>query len=291
MSTSRSARTPGRGPADRARLAAALREARHRSGLTGTQAGTQAGMSHSKVSKIERGFLLPSVADVEALSRVYKLPKRDRDHLLALVQGLRREQSTRVILPRGMAEQQRRIGQLEASCTLIRGYQPVLVDGLLQTDAYMRLVFGVPGAPPVTDDDITAASHARRDRQRLLDDESKRFELVMTEGAIRWQAGSAALMVEQTEAIAEAAKRPNMRLGIIPWTAPVDIFPPQGFHIYDEDAVIIGTLTGAATLTSPGDVAMYLDEFAEIERLAAFGDEAQEHLARIAAEYRQLESA
>jgi len=80
-----------------------------------------------------------------------------------------------------------------------------------------------------------------------------------------------------------------MRLGIIPWTTPVDIFPPQGFHIYDDDAVIIGTLTGMVTMTAPGDIATYHEEFSQIERLAVFGDEVRDHLARIADDYRRLE--
>jgi len=188
----------GHGPADRARLAAALRESRRRTGLTGTQAGTQASVSHSKVSKIERGFLLPSVDDVAALCRAYKITGPERRELITLATGLRQEQSARVILARGVAENQRRIGQLEAASTLIRGFQPVLVDGLLQTEAYMRLVFGVPGTAVTSEDEVAAATEARRERQRMLDDEARRFELIMSEGAIRWHAGSGSLMAEQT---------------------------------------------------------------------------------------------
>jgi len=155
-------------------------------------------MSHSKVSKIERGFLLPSVDDVAALCRAYKITGPERRELITLATGLRQEQSARVILARGVAENQRRIGQLEAASTLIRGFQPVLVDGLLQTEAYMRLVFGLPGIAVTSEDEVDAATEARRERQRMLDDEARRFELIMSEGAIRWHAGSGSLMAEQT---------------------------------------------------------------------------------------------
>jgi transcriptional regulator with XRE-family HTH domain len=280
----------GRGPGDRTRLAATLREARHKAGLTGTVAGERAGMSHSKVSKIERGFLLPSVDDVAALCHAYGITENERGDLIALAEGLRLEASAKVILSRGIAEMQRRIGQLEAASTLIRGFQPTIVDGLLQTEAYMRLVFGVSGPQAVSEQEADSAVRARLDRQRLLDDETKQFVLIMSEGALRWQAGSPTLMAEQAEAIAAATKRPNLRFGIIPWTTSVDRFPIHGFHVYDEDAVIVGTLTATATITGAADIATYLDQFAAIEGLATFGDAAREHLARVADEYRQLET-
>jgi transcriptional regulator with XRE-family HTH domain len=278
----------GRGPADRARLANALREARHRARLSGVETGKRAGVSHSKVSKIERGFLLPSVDDVSALCRVYDLVGHDRDELLALATGLREEASAKVILARGVAEMQRRIGQLEEASSLIRGFQPTIIDGLLQTDSYMRLVFGIPGSQAVPPEEADAAAAARLGRQRLLADASKRFELILTEGALRWMAGSAALMTEQVEATAQAAQRPNVRLGIIPWTTPVELFPLHGFHIYDDDAVIVGTITAAATMTGAADIAAYTELFKALERSAAYGDALQEHLAGIAGEYQQL---
>jgi hypothetical protein len=141
----------------------------------------------------------------------------------------------------------------------------------------------------VSEEETDSAVRARLDRQRVLDDETKQFVLIMSEGALRWQAGSPALMAEQAEAIAAATKRPNMRFGIIPWTTPVDRFPIHGFHVYDEDAVIVGTLTATATITGTADIATYLEQFAALETFATFDDDARDHLARIRNEYRQLE--
>ncbi|MFI9553164.1 helix-turn-helix domain-containing protein [Nonomuraea endophytica] len=284
------ARSAGRGPGDRIRLAQTMREARRRLGLSGAEAGRRAAMSQSKVSKIERGFLLPSLDDVEVLSRVYELPADERDELVALVVGLREEASARVILARGVAEMQRKIGQLEASATLIRSFQPTMVIGLLQTSAYMRYVFGMPVSPEVSAEEVVAAVSAREARQRVLDDRSKQFVLIMTEGSLRWHVGSACVMKEQVEAIAETAKRPNVRVGIIPWTTPVQLFPRHGFHLYDADAVIVGTETATATMTGAADVTTYIELFDALEMLALFGDAAQEHFARIANEYCALAS-
>ncbi|GAA3551092.1 hypothetical protein GCM10022419_034230 [Nonomuraea rosea] len=277
--------TPGRGPGGRQRLAQALREARHRADLSGMEAGRRAGMGQSKISKIERGTLLPSVSDVELLCRVYEVHEETRVELLVLISGLREEAKARIVLARGASTMQRRIGQLEDSATLFRSFQPTMVIGLLQTSAYMQVVFSRRVEP------VEAAKTvvARESRQRVLGNPDKQFVMVMTEGALRWQAGSAEIMVEQIEAIIEASTSfPNLHIGIIPWTTPVRVFPMHGFHIYDEDAVGFGSAMAAATVTGASDIATFVDLFKAIEAVAAFGDEALEHLGRIADDYRSL---
>lgn len=255
--------------------------------LSGTEAGRRAGMSQSKLSKIERRFLLPSVEDVEALCRVYEIPGEDRDELLALVVGLREEARTRVILARGVAEMQRKIGQLEESAKVIRSFQPTMVIGLLQIPAYMRYVFGIPDSRALSQDEVDEAAAAREARQQVLANPTKEFVLIMTEGSLRWQVGSPQLMAKQAEAIA-AVDLPNVRVGIVPWTTANDRFPLHGFHLYDDDAVIVGTETATATITGPADVATYVELFAALESRAAFGDEAREHFLRVAEEYRSI---
>jgi hypothetical protein len=245
-------------------------------------------MSQSKISKIERGFLLPSTDDVAALCGVYNVSVEDRDALVALTVGLREEASAKLILARGVAETQQRIGHLEVSASLIRSFQPAMVIGLLQTVPYMRCVFGTPDAHALSVEDVDEATQARTLRQRMLDDKSKQFVLIMTEGALRWQADSPTVMADQVRAIAQAAKQPNVHIGIIPWTTPVRFFPRHGFHLYDEDAVTVGTETATATITGPADIATYIELFHTLKRTASFGDAAQEHLTRIAADYEQL---
>jgi len=139
-------------------------------------------MSQSKISKIERGFLLPSVDDVDALCRIYDVADDERAGLLALVNGLRSEASTRVILARGAAEFQRRIGQLEESASLIRAYEPAMVIGLLQTPAYMRCVFSTPDSQALSAQHVADSVTARLSRQVALRDESTQFVLIMAEG-------------------------------------------------------------------------------------------------------------
>ena len=49
--------------------------------------------------------------------------------------------------------------------------------------------------------------------------------LLMSEGALRWQAGSPEVMLEQIAAISAAIDLPNVDVGIIPFSAPRDVLP------------------------------------------------------------------
>ncbi|MGH3714735.1 MAG: helix-turn-helix domain-containing protein [Micromonosporaceae bacterium] len=291
--TGRVSRSVGRGPTDRGRLARALAEARRSAGIAGADAGRRAGMSQSKVSKVERGFLLPTVDDVRKLCQAYAVGEELREELLALAADLRAEASARVILARGVAEMQRRIALLESSATTIRSFQPAMIIGLLQTPAYAQCVFSSArdtDAAAADRDSKADAVTARLDRQVVLRDQSKQFILIMTEGALRWHACSAVLMAEQIEAIVEASRLPNVAIGLIPWTTPVRLFPRHGFHLYDDDATVVGTETATATITGHADVLTYLELFRALEDVAVFDDHAREHFGRIAKEYRQLGS-
>lgn len=269
-----------------ARLAAELRELRTAAGLGGIEAGRRAGISQSKISKIENQALRPSPDDVRTLCQVYGVPPERARDLARLADSLRSEtvEPRRVTLSRGAHNMQQRIRRLEASASLLRSFQPCMVIGLLQTEAYARLVFGVSSSGP----DIDRAVAARLDRQATLREQVPHAVLIMTEGALRWQAGSPQVMIEQLDAIAAAAERPNVDVGIIPYTTPVTVFPRHGFHLYDSDAVIIGTETGTATIVDNEGIASYEQLFARLEQHAATGDAARAVLARVADDYRKL---
>ncbi|MER6509948.1 helix-turn-helix transcriptional regulator [Nonomuraea sp. NPDC001636] len=55
------------------RLAAQLRDAREKIGLSQKEAGAQAGIAQATINDIERALAVPSAQSLEALSSVYKL--------------------------------------------------------------------------------------------------------------------------------------------------------------------------------------------------------------------------
>jgi transcriptional regulator with XRE-family HTH domain len=276
--------TPEHAQQEREKFSALLRRLRADAGLTSSAAATRAGFSQSKLSKIENGTLLPREADVRALCRAYQAPAPQRNEAVDLARRLRNEiDSARVILQRGAYRKQQQIGRIESGTTLFRDFQPTYVLGLLQTPAYMRRVFG-----SLPTDDADRAVEARVARQRVLQDTTRQFDLIMTEGALRWRAGPSELMIAQLDHIAHMATMPNVQVGVIPWTAEVNVFPGHAFHMYDDRLVIVGTVSATATIRDPRDIALYEDLFRELKALAAYGDDADAELRRVRLAYEQL---
>jgi hypothetical protein len=182
----------------------------------------------------------------------------------------------RVILQGGAHHFQQRIARLEQTSGLVRSFQATTMLGVLQTQAYASLIFG-------DDDPESVAVRMARGRQL----ESGEWQLVMTEGALRWTAGGPDVMAEQLKRVSEISRRPNVRLGIIGFGTPARVFPGEAFHIYDDRAVMVGIETGSTIMEKPQHVAAYIDLFDELAKLAVYDDEARVILDGIAEEYRQ----
>lgn len=252
--------------------------------MTGTATARATGMSQSKLSKIENGMLLPSVTDVERLVAELAATRETRVELVELARSLHAEAETRrVVLHRGAHRHQQTISRVEARAATSRFFQTNQVPSLLQSESYLRVVLAT--MPPQEQEAAVAALRIRRAR---LDDLAKQFVFLLTESALRWRMGSAELMCEQIDHLAATLRRPNVRLGVVPWTADANLVALHGFHVYDERVVTVSVLTGNATITDPLDVREYLSLFGRLERLAVRGEELQGLLARISEDHRRL---
>lgn len=242
-------------------------------------------MSQSKLSKLENCRLLPNIADIKTLCDVYGVRPADREELIQLVLGVREaRQQSKVVVADGAAQQHQTFLRVETSAKLQRGFQPAMIVGALQTEAYARVVLGQVYAGP----DLDRAVAKRMSRASALDDSSRQFVFIFTEGALRWHAGSAEIMVEQIEALVTASRRDNVRIGVIPWTTPVGVFCTHAFQVWDTVAVTVGNDVRTDPLIEPEDVETYGETFARLEAVASFDDGARRELARIASEYRLL---
>ncbi|WP_089958107.1 helix-turn-helix domain-containing protein [Lentzea xinjiangensis] len=275
---------PERSRLARERLSRELRRLRTEAKMTGTATARATGMSQSKLSKIENGMLLPSVADVERLVVELAAARETRIELVELARSLHAEAETRrVVLHRGAHRHQQTISRVEARASTSRFFQVNLVPSLLQSEAYLRIVLGT--MPPSEQEAAVAALRIRRSR---MDDLAKQFVFVLSESALRWRMGSPEQMAEQIEHLATMQRRPNVRLGVVPWSADANVVALHGFHIYDERTVTVSVLTGNATITDPLDVREYLALFGKLERMAVRGEELQALLKRVAEDHRRL---
>jgi transcriptional regulator with XRE-family HTH domain len=268
-------------------LAATLKQLRHAAKLSSPVAGKQLRRTQSWVSHRENGVVVPTHDDLDELLMLYGAPAATRRHLHALVRDLRDDPNppARLTLRRA-GDMQARYGRIEAASRRIGGFAPILVPGLLQTEAYMRVVFGSGDDMPAGQ--RSAAITERLARARLLEEPGREFVFVIAEGALRWCLGDPWLMAEQLKRLIEVADWPTVRLGVIPWITAVRVAPTHAFQVYDRRAATVGTLTATAFLTNPHDVGPYLALFADLEAAATFGEDARAMIAEIAGDYRTL---
>jgi transcriptional regulator with XRE-family HTH domain len=264
-----------------------LRELREKTGMSGSKAAQQAGLSQSRISRIEAGRFLPTEEEITKLADLYRAPAATRRRLLQVVKDLRTEEApARVVLQRGAWRLQRRIASIEENAAEISGFANNIVPGLLQTPDYARAVFADGGDLSAEDQDRAVAERVAR--SAILEAGQRTITIIMTEGALRWHAGSPQIMVEQLERLARLATGERVQVGVIPWTQPAGTFPLHGFTMYDRRVVVIGTRSATAFITDEHDVAAYRSLFDELEGLAAFAEDAARIISDIADGYRQL---
>jgi hypothetical protein len=178
---------------------------------------------------------------------------------------------------------QQRIGKIEQASELVRSFTPTIVDGLLQIPEYIRAI----GTRSLAGEELDTFVASRVERQQILDS-GRQFQKIITEGALCWHVGSPRVMTAQMEHLIEATHRPNLLLGIIPWTTPVFSPALHCFTIFDHRAVIVGTETATAIITDAYDVADYSKRHTFYAQYAVTGDLARTLLNRLADDYRAL---
>lgn len=265
-------------------LSTLLRQLRADATLSGVEAARRAGYSQPKISRFETARQVPTADEVRTLCRVYGAPPEARDRLLELAIDLTAGTlRSRAVLSHGARYMQQRIGKIEQASELVRSFTPTIVAGLLQTADYVRAI----GSRDMSDEELESFVASRTARQQILDTD-RQFQFVITEGALRWHVGSPQIMAAQLEHLIEASHRPNLRLGVIPWTTPVHTPALHCFTVFDDRAVIVGTETATAIITDLADIADYDHRHTFYSQLAVLGAPARAVLARLADEYREL---
>ncbi|BCJ53508.1 transcriptional regulator [Actinoplanes sp. NBRC 14428] len=264
MTTGTQEEAPNSGPTVlRILLGAQLRRLREGKGISREDAGYEIRASGSKISRMELGRVSFKERDVADLLSLYGVKDAaEREALL----GLARQANNPGwwhhfgdIMPSWF---QSYLG-LEAAASLIRTYEIQFVPGLLQTPEYARAVIML-GHAGATADEIDRRVELRRQRQQLLDRaEAPQLWAVIDEAVLRRPIGGPDVMRGQIEALIEAAKRPNVRLQIIPFHAGGHAAAGGPFAIlrFPEpelpDVVYVEQLTSAIYLDKRDDVDHY----------------------------------
>jgi transcriptional regulator with XRE-family HTH domain len=242
-----------------------LQALREKADLSYDQAAEAIYSSSYTIRRMERaeGGLKPLT--VKSLLMAYGITDvREIDAFLALARDASRPgwwHSYNDVLPAWF----RTLIGLEEAASLIRGYDPQSIPGLLQTPDYARASVAT-GFPDATDEETARRVELRLARQHILKrPDPPRLWLVIDETALRRPSATTGpeVMRAQLSALIEAAQRPNVTLQVLPFAAglhpamygPVRIFRFDG---HDQPDIVYGeSMTSAWYLDKPDETALY----------------------------------
>ena len=200
----------------RRRLRLELRRARDAAQLRQAEVAHAMDWSPSKLIRIERGDVSVSTNDLRALLSHYGVEDNDRvKELLELARSARGasfyDQFSDLLKP-GFKEYL----AYEASASVIRQYDTVLVSGLLQIEEYGRAI--LEHMVGLGADRVDKAWAVRQHRQEAVDRKNPPEMLfVQDEAALRRHVGRGRVMLKQLNQMRVLATEPNITIQIIPF--------------------------------------------------------------------------
>ncbi|MEV1240780.1 helix-turn-helix transcriptional regulator [Nonomuraea sp. NPDC049750] len=245
----------------RRRLASELRRLRTERDLAMQTVADRMEMTAASLSRIETGRRGIKPRDLRALLGLYEVPEADQEALLDLAREARQkgwwQQYGNVL----STEYATLIG-LEAEASTIRNYEQALVPGLLQTEAYTRAVTTV-FRPADSPEEIDRLVSVRLKRQERLDDSAFELSVILGEAVLRQSIGTPAIMAEQLSRLAEASRKPNVMVQVLPFRAGAHPALTGSFSLVgfpassDMDVVYLENMTSAVYLEEAPGVRSY----------------------------------
>ncbi|NKZ04001.1 helix-turn-helix domain-containing protein [Actinomadura latina] len=178
---------------------------------------------------------------------------------------------------------------LEGDASRIREFEPQVVPGLLQTEAYTQAIFSAYA--PVQEQPVRAgALGLRMARQRILSEPAIPVAWVIGEAALRTPIGGRRVMKEQFRKILEVTSAAHLDLRILPLAAGSHPGLDGTFSILDigrDDAmkvVAVHSLVRSWFVDDPADVSYYERVHEVLASLALPKEDSRALVERIACE-------
>ena len=244
----------------RRRLSTELRRLREEAGLSSTEVARRLEWSAGKLTRLERNEgKRPDPRDVRDLCEIYKTDETLRDYLTQLARDGRMRGWWDPYHSMLSEELSTYIG-LEAEAAMVLSFEPLMVPGLFQTEAYARAI--IQGGPAeIADDEVDTRVDIRMRRQKALyEDPALRVVAVMDEAVLHRQVGSDEIMAAQMYHLRSLARLPRVTLHVIPFAAGAHASMTTSFHILqfpeptDTDAVYVDLLAGEIFMEEPAEV-------------------------------------
>jgi hypothetical protein len=140
----------------------------------------------------------------------------------------------------------------------------------------------------ITPETIGPLIAAKLRRQAILYEGGRQVVHVLGEAVLRTRVGRVTVetMRGQLEHLAETATMPGHELGVVPFAVASPVAPASGFMLYDNDLVVVETLSGRLNISDPEIIARYARWLELFRQASVTGAEAAEMCRQTAAELR-----
>jgi transcriptional regulator with XRE-family HTH domain len=256
----------------RRRLGAELKRCRESAGLTQENVSRHFEWHSAKVTRIETARVAVTPRDVKDLLTLYGVDDQEyRETLMALARQSR--EKTWLTDYRDLMRPGNFVG-LEAEASSMRTWEPIILPGLLQTEAYMRALMrsGRSSDPPQHIDRRVALRLKRQGR--LTSSAPLTLAAIIDESVVRRVIGGSDVMNEQLRRLIEVAQLPNVTVQILPFDAGEHPFLGGSAALLEfretthPDVVYLEGLAGDLYEEQPLEVGRYRDEFARLSEMA-----------------------
>jgi transcriptional regulator with XRE-family HTH domain len=201
--------------ATRWRLSEELRRLRSHAGLTQRQVAEHLNWSPSKIIRIENGQVGVGVTDLRALLDRYGV--HDGQVIGELVEMAKISKRQPFLEYREILTPETiKFFGYEASASIIRQFEPLVLPGLLQTEKYTRALLEIYGIPAAEADLYLASRHERQelfDRQNLPE-----LFFIIDESTLLRQIGGRSAMRQQLQHLLQVASHPRVTIQVLPFT-------------------------------------------------------------------------
>jgi transcriptional regulator with XRE-family HTH domain len=218
-----------------------LRAQREAAALTQEQLAKLMGYSTSVIAKLETCRTIPSPQHAGQADEALDTPGTFGRLRKVAINGVY-EEWVRAYL------------DIEERATVLRWWEPLVVDGLLQTEAYARAMIRA-GRPGDSDADVERLVMARIARQVIWerqDPPPPMLSVILGEAVLRQLVGDAAVMREQLGRLVAAAGNPRITIQVMPFAAGahpgmLGPFVVASFETGPDAAYLDNALTGQVT--------------------------------------------
>jgi hypothetical protein len=259
----------------RLQLGSELRQLRAAATLSGVDVVRMLSWAPSKLTRLETadtGSVEPS--DVMALCQIYGADSETQATLMGYARVTKtkkdwwQEAEYRPLVPPGLKAY---LG-LEAAAAQLHTYQAEFVPGLLQTEAYVRAIYG-PTHNSFSEDELDRLVQVRVTRQEVLHRESPlKLSAIINEAVLHRAVGGTDVMRAQLAHMAEIATLPHVNLQVVPYRVGVHPGMNGPFTVLHfaalQPIVYLENLAAAGVIRRQDEVERYEDVFGDLQRLA-----------------------